>query len=63
MEKHEGRCIFRSLHDEEAAKKIYETKKSNKMEALYASIQKQFDSKKNNTGDCVYYVTLISLLF
>ena len=45
MEKSEGRCIFRGLQEEEAAKKDYENKKSNKMEALYSSIQKQFDNK------------------
>lgn len=50
MEKSEGRCIFRGLQEEEAAKKEYENKKSNKMEALYNSIQKQFDNKKNLAG-------------
>ena len=50
MEKLEGRCIFRGLQEEESAKQVYEEKKSNKMEALYTSIQKLFDNKKNNAG-------------
>ena len=50
MEKIQGRCVFRTRHAEEKAKRIYEDLKRNKMEELYKRIQENFDQQTSVKG-------------